>query len=74
MAMTNFSFGNTRENTGMSQAKTLYSSEIDAQAKKGGPAANGREVRSSLKRSNITIGNEKKPLNEVSEAKTQFVQ
>ena len=67
-----FSFGNTKENTGMSQAKTLYTSEIDAQAKKGGPAADGRDVQLSLKRSNFTIGTDR-PVNGISEAKTQFV-
>ena len=30
MAKTQFSFGNSKENTGMSQAKTIYTSEIDA--------------------------------------------
>ena len=43
----------------MRQAKTLYTSEIDAQAKKGGQAANGQEVRSKLKRTNITMGDDK---------------
>ena len=56
----------------MSQAKTLYTSEIDAQAKKGGPAADGRDVQLSLKRSNFTIGTDR-PVNGISEAKTQFV-
>ena len=39
MAKTQFSFG-----TNTDKPKTLYTSEIDAQAQKGGQAANGREV------------------------------
>jgi len=41
MARTQFSFGTSNE-----QPKTQYTSSIDAQAQKGGKAANGREVRS----------------------------
>ena len=58
MSKTHFSFWNNKEDKGMSNARTLYTSEIDAQAKKGGPAADGRAVKSQLKRSNITIGSD----------------
>ena len=70
MAKTSFTFGNkAQENR---QMESLYTSEIDAQAKKGGPAADGRDVQLALKRSNFTIGTDR-PVNGISEAKTQFV-
>ena len=46
MAKTQFSFGAKKDDQGMKNNQTLYTSEIDAQAKHGGQAANGREVRS----------------------------
>ena len=57
MAKTQFTFGGVGEkNKGMKGMQSLYTSEIDAQAKLGGTAANGQEVRSQLKRTNLTIG------------------
>lgn len=41
MAKAQFSFGGVKENKGMKGMQSLYTSEIDAQAKVGGPAADG---------------------------------
>ena len=46
MGKAQFSLGMNKDNTGMSKAQSLYSSEIDTQAKQGGQAANGQVVRS----------------------------
>ena len=43
LSKTQFSFG--KHNKDMSQVQSLYSSEIDQQAKTGGLAADGRLVR-----------------------------
>ena len=43
----------------MSEAKTLYSSEIDAQAKKGGYPAASKENTAILKKTNFSIGDKK---------------
>ena len=67
MATTQFSFGTSNE-----RPKTLYTSSIDAQAQKGGKAANGREVSSQMKTTSVKIGSHKGQ-NTVSEAKNQFV-
>ena len=57
------------ENKGMKEVKTMYTSEIDAQAKQGGDPANGQAVRSQLKRTNVTIGSAPSQAH-VSEAQT----
>ena len=54
MAKTQFSFGPKAQDD--NRMKSLYTSEIDAQAKQGGNAADGRAVKSQLKRTNVTIG------------------
>ena len=69
MTKIQFCFGNTKENTGMKQAKTIYSSEINGQAKQGGAAATSRDVSTKMMRSNITIGTNANKTN-TSEAKT----
>lgn len=56
----------------MKDIKSLYKSEIDTQAKRGGAAADGKEVRSQLKRTYVTIGSGETQKT-VSEAQTQFV-
>lgn len=74
MSKTQFSFGMVNENTGMKRAQTLYSSEIDKQAKKGGDAADGRSVIKNLKKTNFTIGTQPESLqNAASEAHAKFV-
>jgi len=60
MQKTQFTFGNTKDDSkGMSEAKTLYSSEIDAQAKKGGYPAASKENTAILKKTNFSIGDKK---------------
>jgi len=44
MAKTQFTFWNNKEDTGMKEHKTMYTSEIDKQAQNGGDPANGRLV------------------------------
>ena len=67
MAKTQFSFGTNND-----PKNTLYASSIDAQAQKGGEAANGRAVRTQMKTTSVKIGSQKGQ-NAVSEAKNQFV-
>lgn len=74
MAKIQFSFGNTKENTGMREVKTIYSSEIDGQAKQGGIAASSQDVKNQMKRSSVTIGTKLNDNNVIkSEANSQFV-
>ena len=56
MQKTQFTFGSTIESQkGMKDAKSLYSSGIDAQAKAWEPSAN-KEDNTKLKKTNFTIG------------------
>ena len=58
----------------MSQNKSLYTSEIDAQAQNGGLAADGKGVSTMLKRTNVMIGNQVSSSGNLSsEAATAFV-
>ena len=58
----------------MSQNKSLYTSEIDAQAQNGGSAADGKGVSTMLKRTNFMIGNQVSSAGNLSsEAATAFV-
>ena len=45
MAKAQFSLGVTQKDKGMSNAKSLYSSEIDKQAQNGGMPADGQGVK-----------------------------
>ena len=72
MSQVHFSFGNTKENTGMSQAKTIYSSQNTP--KQGTDAIGNRDMGNMKNNSNIKIGTMlgvQKGL--TSEAQTQFV-
>ena len=52
--------------------ESLYTSEIDAQAKAGGSPSDGRKVKQELKLTNFTIGEKNKVMEGCSEAASQF--
>ena len=75
MSKAQFSFGNTKENTGMSKAKTIYSSQNRAALSgQGSDAIGNRDTGNQKNYHNFQIGNAVGSPNAItSEAQTQYV-
>lgn len=72
MGRTQWAMGSKLDSNLMPNPQSIYSSEIDSQAKRGGIPGDGKALQNRLKRTNFHIGSTSVTSQKTSEASQQF--